>query len=146
MSPRSVTWRCSTARRNASWAASDARSGARSRSTSEAISVVTSRSSAGRRLARAAAQAQPADDRVADAQLVGADAGRVGHQRALVRRRARGDRQHGAGAVDQDERGVERARRGAHHLGQPVARFDRVRDRGERVEIERGLGFHRAEF
>ena len=47
MSPRSVTWRCSTARRNASCAASDARSGARRRSTSEAISVVTSRSSAG---------------------------------------------------------------------------------------------------
>src|SRR4051812_11179418 len=47
MSPRSVTSRRRTAPRNAVDAASDARLGARRRSTSDAISVVTSRSSAG---------------------------------------------------------------------------------------------------
>ena len=35
----------------------------------------------------------------------------VAHQRALVGRRARGDREHGRGAVDQDQARVERARR-----------------------------------
>src|SRR5262245_8578524 len=44
MSRRSVTSRWITARRNAACAASDARSGARSRSTSDAISVHTRRS------------------------------------------------------------------------------------------------------
>ena len=137
MSPRSVTSRRSTARRNASCAASEARSGARTRSTSDAISVVTSRSSAGDGSPERAAQPQPADDRVADAQLVRRDAGRVGHQRALVGGRAGGDREHGARAVDQHEGGVERARRGADDLRQPVAGLDRVGDRAERAEVER---------
>ena len=137
MSPRSVTWRCSTARRNASCAASDARSGARTRSTSDAISVVTSRSSAAGGSPAAAAQPQPPDDRVADAQLVRRDAGRVGHQRALVGGRARRDREHGARAVDQHERGVERPAGRADDLGQPVAGLDRVGDRAERAEVQR---------
>ena len=74
-----------------------------------------------RGLAGAAAQPQAPDDRVADPQLVRADAGGVGHQRALVRGGPRGDRQHRAGAVDQHQRGVERARRGADHFGQAAA-------------------------
>ena len=131
-----MTSRPSTASRNAACAASEARSGARTRSTSEAISVVTTRRSAGR-VARAPAQPQPADDRVADPQLVRRDAGGVGHQRPLVGRRARGDREHGARAVDQHERGVERARGGADDLGQPEPGLDRVGDRGERIEVDR---------
>ena len=131
-------WRCSTARRNASCAASEARSGARTRSTSEAISVVTSRSSAGGGLApsgrAAAAGRRPRRRRAARACSTPA---RVGHQRALVGGRARGDGQHGARAVDQDQGRVERARRGAHDLGQARARLDGVGDRLERAEIER---------
>jgi hypothetical protein len=46
MSPRSVTLRRMIAATNAAWAASEARSGARRRSTSEAISVVTTRRNA----------------------------------------------------------------------------------------------------
>ena len=92
-------------------------------------------------LAGAAAQAQPADDGVADPQLVRLDAGRVRHQRALVGRGARRDGEDGAGAVDQDERGVERAGGRADDLGQSVARLHRVGDRPERREVHRGLGF-----
>ena len=96
----------------------------------------------GRRLAGAAAQAQPTDDRVTDPELVRAHARHVGHQGALVGRGARRDGQHRAGAVDQDERGVERARGRAHDLGEAAAGLDRVGDRSERIEIERRLGFH----
>ena len=92
----------------------------------------------GRRLlARAPAQPQPADHRVADPQLVRDDAGGVGHQRALVRRGARGDREHPARAVDQDDGGVERAGRGAHHLGEPEAALDRLGDGVEAAEVRR---------
>jgi len=51
----------------------------------------------GRRLpARAPAQPQPADHRVAHPQLVRHDAGGIRHQRPLVRTGARGDREHAA--------------------------------------------------
>ena len=62
-------------RTKASCAAAVARSGARSRSTSEAISVVTMRRRRGRRLARPPAQPQPPDHLVADPQLVRGHAG-----------------------------------------------------------------------
>ena len=88
-----------------------------------------------RRAAAAGAQAQPADDRVADAQLVRLDALGVAHQRALVGGRARGDREHGARAVDQDERRVEGAGGGADDLGKPEAGLDRIRHRPERSEV-----------
>ena len=92
----------------------------------------------GRRLvAGAAPQAQPADHRVADPQLVRDDAGGVGHQRPLVRGGARGDREHAARAVDQDEGGVERAGRGTHHLGKPEAALDGLRDGLEGAEVRR---------
>src|SRR4051812_3052289 len=60
MSPRSVTRRRRSAVRKAAWAASDARSGARTRSTSEAISVVAIRSSgAGTSPPRARSRSRP---------------------------------------------------------------------------------------
>ena len=102
----------------------------------------------GRLLAGAPAQPQPADDVVADAQLVRRDARGVGHQRALVGARARGDREHAARAIDQDQGGIQRASRGAHDLGEPETALDRLRDGVERAEVRRGrhlagrLGHH----
>ena len=106
--------------RKAPWAASEARSGARRRSTSEAISVVMTRSSAagGSSPPRARTRRRPTAV-VADPQLVRHDPGRVGHQRALVGGRARGDREHTARAIDEHQGGVQRASRGAHDLGEP---------------------------
>ena len=89
----------------------------------------------GARPAAAGAQAQAADDRVADPQLVRLDAVGVAHQRALVRRRARGDREHGARAIDQDQRRVERARSGPDDFREAEAGLHRVRHRTERAEI-----------
>ena len=63
------------------------------------------------------------------------------HQRALVRGRARGDGEHGARAVDQHQRGVERPRRGANDLGQAEAGLDRVGDLRQRVEVVRRRRF-----
>ena len=91
----------------------------------------------GPRLARAPAHPQPPDHGVPHPQLVRDDAGGVGHQRPLVGARARGHRQHGARAVDQHERGVERPRRGADHLGQAEPGLDGVADLGQRVEVVR---------
>ena len=59
----------------------------------------------------------------------------VAHQRALVGGRARGDREHGARAVDQDERRVEGTGGGADDLGEPEAGLHRVRHRPERAEV-----------
>ena len=70
----------------------------------------------GGRPAAARAHAQAADHRVTHAQLVRLDAVGVAHELALVRRRARGDREHGARAVDQDERRVEGAGGGTDDL------------------------------
>ncbi len=61
--------------------------------------------------------------------------------KALVGRRARRDRQYRAAAVEQHEAGVERARRGAHDVRQPGARFDRLGDRVQRRKIERDRPF-----
>ena len=148
---RSVTSRSSTARRNAAWAASEARSGARSRSTSEAISVVTTRQERGGRLGACGPRSRTRPDRlVADPQLVGLDARGVGHQRALVGGRARGDGEHGARAVHHDERRVERAGGGADDLGEAEAGRDGGGDRLERAEVERrrrlGAGGHGPRF
>ena len=127
----------STACRNSAAAASEARSGPRTRSTSEATSVVTKRSSDGSGEPFAPTQAQLADDRVGDAQLDALDAFRLAQQRALLGGRARGDREHDARAVDQDEARVERARGGAHDLRQAGAGGDRFRDRLERPQVRR---------
>ena len=119
------------------WAASDARSGARRRSTSEAISVVmTRRSAAGGSPARPRSRSRPTTASPTRSSCTD-DAGGVGHQRPLVRGRARGDGEHAARAVDQDERGVERARRGAHDLGQPETALDRLGDGLEGAEVRR---------
>ena len=138
MLPRSVTSRRSTARRNAACAASDARSGARRRSTSEAMSVATTRSSAGDGLGRAAAQAQPADG-------------------ARPRRAARRVSTPGAPAISARSSAEERAATARTALersmttsdassaraaarttsGSPQARLDGVRDRLERPRSDR---------
>ena len=135
MSPRSVTLRAKSALRKAACAASEARSGARRRSTSLAIIVVAIRRIAADGSPPRGAHAQAADDRVADAQLVGLHALGVAHQQPLVGGRARGDREHGARAVDQHQRRVERAGGGADDLGQPEPGLDRVGDLPERAEI-----------
>jgi hypothetical protein len=88
-----------------------------------------------RRIGGPAAHAQASDDRVADAQLVRGHALGVGDQRPLVGGRPRRHREHGARAVDQDERHAQRARRCAHHLGQPGARLDGFGDLVESVEV-----------
>ena len=88
-----------------------------------------------RRAAAAGPHAQPPDDRVADAQLVRLDALGVAHQQALVVGGARGHGEHGARSIDQDERCVEGAGRGADHLGEAEAGFDRIRHGPERSEI-----------
>ena len=85
--------------------------------------------------AAARAQAQAADDRVAHAQLVRLHALGVAHQRALVRRRARGDREHGARAIDQHQRRIERTRRRPDDFGEPETGLHRVRHRTERAEV-----------
>ena len=90
-----------------------------------------------RRRAAAGPQAQAADDRVADAQLVCIDAVAVAHQQPLVGRRARGDREHGARAVDQDERRVEGAGGGANDLREPETGLHRLGHRTERPEVGR---------
>ena len=133
MSPRSVTVRWSTARRKPSCAASEARSGRADALDLRGDQRGDEPQQRRRGLARAAAHAQPADGRVADAQLVGPDAARVGHQRAFVRGRARRDREHGAGAVDQDQRRVERSCGRTDHVGQASAGLDGVGDRSERL-------------
>ncbi len=88
-----------------------------------------------RRAAAARAHAQAADDRVAHAQLVRLDALGVAHQRALVGRRARGDREHGARAIDQHQRRVERTRSRPDDFREPEAGLHRVRHRTERAEV-----------
>ena len=94
-----------------------------------------------RRIARPAAQPQIADHRVADPQLVRDDALGVGGERALVGRRARGDGQHRARAVDQHERRAERPRRRPHHLRQPEPGLHGIGDLGQRVKARsRRLG------
>ena len=137
MSPRSVTRRWNSALRNAAWAASDARSGARRRSTSDAIIVVAIRTTAADGGPLRGAQAQAADDRVTDPQLVRLHAVAVAHQQPLVGGRARGDREHGARAVDQDERRVESAGCGANDLGEPETGLHRLGHRIERAEVGR---------
>ena len=100
-------------------ASSEARSGARTRSTSDAISVVTSRrseASVGRSEARIRSRPTVA---VGDLQLDRRHVVGVAHQRALVGGAARGDRQHGGRAVDQDQARVERARR--ERAGSPAS-------------------------
>jgi hypothetical protein len=89
----------------------------------------------GARPTAARAQSQAADDRVADPQLMRLDALGVAHQGALVRRRARGDREHGARAIDQHQRRVERARSGPDDFREPEAGLHRVRHRTERAEV-----------
>ena len=100
--------------------------------------MVTSRSSAGGGSPAAAAQ------RAAGRRPRRRRAARASRRRAASAisarssaGRARGDREHGARAVDQHERRVERARGGADDLGQAEAGLDRVRDRRERAEVER---------
>ena len=137
MSSRPEMSRSSSACRKPASACSDARSGARRRSTSEAIRVVTSLTSAGPGLA-ATAHAQRAHRGVGHAQLDRVDPGRVVEQRALVGRRARGDGQHCPGAVGQHEAGIQRPRRRADDLGQAGARLDGVGDRVQRSEVEPG--------
>ena len=104
--PRSPRRR--TARRNAVAASSEARSGARTRSTSEAISVVTRLSidGSGSR-SRVRMRRCPT---VASATLrsIVVDVLAVTHQRALIGRRARRDREDRARPVDQDQARVER--------------------------------------
>ena len=51
--------------------------------------------------------------------------------------RARGDREHVARAVDQDKGGVQRAGRGAHHLGESEAALHGLRDGLEGAEVRR---------
>ena len=75
--------------------------------------MLTSRSRPGLRRA-ARAQPQLADVGVADAQLDRLDAVGVAEQRLLVGRRARGDGERLAAAVEHDDARVERARGGAH--------------------------------
>ena len=84
---------------NAAAASSEARSGARTRSTSDAISVLTSRTSPGDGVPRARSRSC-ADLGVADAQRDRLDAGSVAEQRLLVGRRARRDRERLAAAID----------------------------------------------
>ena len=78
-----------------------------------------------------AAVAELADHGVGDAQLDRGHALAAGEQLLLLVGRGAGDREHGAGAVDQGDAGVEHPRRGARHGGQAGARLDRL---GERVE------------
>ena len=74
---------------------------------------------------------QPADLDVGDAQLDRRDALGVAEQRTLVGRRARGDRQRLAAAIEHDHARVEHPRRGAHDGGQPRPGLHR---RGDLVE------------
>jgi len=94
-----------------------------------------------RRRAGARAQAQPADDRVAHAQLMRLDALGIAHQRALIGRRARGDREHGARSVDQHQGRVERAGCGPDDFRQPQTGLHRVRHRTQRAEVRQGRLF-----
>ena len=85
---------------------------------------------------RASAHPQLADRLVGDAQLDRVDAGGAVEQRALVGRRARGDGQDRAGAIEQDEARLEHPRGGADDIGQSGARFDRLRDGVQSSKIE----------
>ena len=138
MSSRPEMSRSSSACTKPASACSEARSGARRRSTSEAIRVVTSLTRRGSRLA-ARAHAQRARPCASATRSSSASTpARVVQQRALVGRRARGDGQHGPGAVGQHQAGVERPRRRAHDLGQAGTRLDGVGDRVQRSEVEPG--------
>ena len=119
----------------AATASREACSGARTRSTSEATSVVTSRSSVGPAGPRSRIRRRPTGA-VGHAQLDDVDVVGLAHQRALVGGRARGDGQHLPGAVEQDEARVERSRRRTHDLRQSRARLDGLGDGVERREIE----------
>ena len=79
----------------------------------------------------AAAVAQLADHRVGDPQLDRDHALAAGEQLLLLVGGGAGDREHGAGAVDQRDAGVEDLGRGAGDRRQAGARLDRL---GERVE------------
>ena len=135
MKPRASTW-C----RNAPTASRDARSGARTRSTSEATSVATIRTTAAPTGVRSA-HPQLADGAVGDPQLDHLDVGGVAHQRALVGRRARRDGEHLARAVDQHEARVERARCRADDLGQAGPALDGRGDRVQRGQVESARRF-----
>ena len=78
-----------------------------------------------------AAVAQLADGGVGDPQLDRGHPLAAGEQLLLLVGGGAGDREHGAGAVDQGDAGVEQPRRRARHRGQAGARLDRL---GERVE------------
>ena len=62
----------------------------------------------------------------------------VAHQRALVGGAAGGDRKHRGRPVNEDQTGLERARRGAEDGGQAGAVLDGVGDRGQRGQVRRG--------
>ena len=119
-------------------ASSEARSGARTRSTSDAISVVTSRRSEGS-VGRSDARIRSLPDgRLGDLELDRGHIVGVAHQRALVGGAAGRDREHGRGAVDQDQAGVERAGGGTQDRGQTGAVLDGIGDRGQRSQVGRG--------
>ena len=101
-------------------ASCDARAGARTRSTSEATSVVTRRTSAEPGCERARIRSWPTAASATRSSIVSTPGGAV-EQRALVGRRPGRDREHRSGAVEQHEAGLERARGGAHDIGQPGA-------------------------
>ena len=84
-----------------------------------------------------AAVAQLADHAVGDPQLDPGDVVATGDQLLLLVRGGAGDREDGAGAVDQGDAGVEHPGRGAGDRGQPGARLDRLRERVEGAWITR---------
>ena len=137
MSSRPEMSRSSSACRKPASACSDARSGARRRSTSEAISVVTSLTSAAPASPRRAAAACPTGASATRSSMR-LDPGGVVEQRPLVGRRARRHGQHGARAVGQHQAGVERPSGGTDDLGQAGTGLDGVGDRVQRGEIEPG--------
>jgi hypothetical protein len=85
-----------------------------------------------RRLGRpGAAVAQLANGAVGDPQLHPGHLLPTGQQLLLLVRRGTGDSQDGAGAVDQDNAGIEDLGRRSSHAGQSSARLDRLRERVE---------------
>jgi len=73
--------------------------------------------------------------RLGDPQLDGPHPLATAHQRALICRRASGDREHCARAIDQNQAGVEGSRRCAEDLGQSRSGLDCVGYRLEGTKV-----------
>ena len=81
--------------------------------------------------------AQLTDGGIGDPQLDAGHAVAAGKQPLLLVGRGAGDRENGAGAVDQGDAGVQQAGGRARHRGQAGTRLDRFRERVEEARISR---------